>query len=208
MKIKICGLFREEDIRYANCVRPDYVGFVFFQKSRRNVSFEQAAYLKNLLDPGIKAVGVFVDEPEENVICCLNEGILDLAQLHGQESEETVRKIRLASGKPVIKSVRVTCRRDAEAWLGSEADYLLFDNGKGTGKCFDWEELGEIGRDFFLAGGITTDNVRDAMERFSPYCIDVSSGAETDGVKDFEKMKALVEAVHGFEQKRPNGGIK
>lgn len=197
VKIKICGLFREEDILYANQVMPDYIGFVF-AKSRRQVTVEQAARLKRGLAPGIQAVGVFVDEEPEVILSCLERGIIDMAQLHGQESEQMVRRIGQESGKPVIKAVKVRSRSDVTAWRRSKADYLLFDNGQGTGQCFDWEMLSDAGREFFLAGGIHTGNIQEALVRVHPYCIDISSGAETDGVKDLYKMQALTDAVRRF----------
>ncbi len=198
MKIKICGLFREEDIVFANEIQPDYVGFVFYPKSHRNVGWEQARRLREKLDPRIPAVGVFVDEQEETMIRLLQEGVIDLAQLHGTEPEETVARIRYITGKPVIQAFRVSGREDVERAMHSPADYLLFDNGKGTGRRFDWEALGAVERPFFLAGGIDPENIRDAMERFRPYCIDVSSGAETGGYKDPRKMRTLVEIVREF----------
>ncbi len=200
MKLKICGLYREEDVLFANEVKPDFVGFVFYPPSHRNVTVTQARALKKLLDPRIPAVGVFVKEPEENILRLLEEDIIDLAQLHGGESEETVRRIQRESGKPVIKAVKVRSEEDVERWLDSQADYLLFDNGKGTGQTFDWTALGKIqvGRKFFLAGGIGPENIREAMELCRPWAIDVSSGAETNGIKDLAKMRALAEAVRGF----------
>lgn len=197
VKIKICGLFRKEDIVYANRVMPDYIGFVF-AKSRRKVTVEQAAQLRSGLAAGIRAVGVFVNEEPEVILSCLEQGIIDMAQLHGQESEQTVKRIRQESGKPVIKAVKVRSAADVSAWRESEADYLLFDNGQGTGQCFDWELLSDAGREFFLAGGIHTGNIAQALARVHPYCIDVSSGAETDGIKDLYKMQSLVDAVRRF----------
>lgn len=193
MKIKICGLKREEDILYANEVLPDYVGFVFAGTKRR-VSFEQAAHLRELLDKRIQAVGVFVDEAPANVQKLLKQGIIDMAQLHGNETEEEIRKLRESSKKPVIKAVKVTRCEDVKRWLSSKADYLLFDSGQGTGKTFDWkllEDAEHSGRPYFLAGGLNLDNMEEALRVIHPYCMDVSSGAETDGYKDLEKMRRL-----------------
>lgn len=191
MKIKICGLSREQDIEYANLVRPDYIGFVF-ARSRRQVTPEQAARLRGMLSKEVEAVGVFVDESPERIIRCLQEGTIELAQLHGEEKEEDIRRIRKETGKQVIKAVKVRSRRDIYGWLDSEADYLLFDHGQGTGHCFDWKLLKGIDRPFFLAGGVGLDNIREA-KKLGPYAVDISSGAEKDGYKDLEKMKLLME---------------
>lgn len=193
MKVKICGLKREEDIAYANELEPDYIGFVFALKKRR-ISFEEALRLKSLLSPKICAVGVFVDEDPENIIALLQQGTIQIAQLHGKESEETVRLIKERTGCPVWKAVKVRSREDVARWRNSKADCLLFDNGQGTGERFSWELLSGAGRDFFLAGGITVDNVAEAVAQH-PYGIDVSSGVETEGIKDYKKMKKIIEVV-------------
>lgn len=193
-KIKICGLFRDCDVDYANQVRPDYIGFVF-AKRRRQVTREQAARYRKLLSPDIVSVGVFLNAPIDQVIGLLRDGIIDMAQLHGDETEEDVRAIQAATGKPVIKAVTVRERADVEAWLDSQADYLLFDSGTGTGKVFDWTLLQNVDRPFFLAGGLNPENIPEAIARMHPYAIDLSSGVETDGVKDCEKMLKAVQAV-------------
>lgn len=201
-KIKICGLTREEDILCANQLKPHYVGLVF-AKSRRRVTMEQAVRLKKLLDPDITAVGVFVDEEPKQILEYLSRGIIDAAQLHGNESEGTIRFLRRTSGKPVIKAVVVRQPEDILKWKDTEADYLLLDSGKGSGETFRWslmeDAVGEsevaFKKRIFLAGGIHPGNIHEAIRNVHPYCIDVSSGAETDGVKDPVKMKALVESV-------------
>ncbi|MBO4981945.1 MAG: phosphoribosylanthranilate isomerase [Lachnospiraceae bacterium] len=196
MKIKICGLSRQADIEYANQLKPDYIGFVFYEKSRRYVTKEQAADLKRHLDPGIKAVGVFLDAPIEEVISLLDEGIIDLAQLHGEESEEDIRYIKAVTGREVIKAVRAGKHYEVEAWLDSAADYLLFDSGAGSGEVFDWSLLLDVNREYFLAGGLRTENIEEAAGTLRPFAIDLSSGVETDGYKDFEKMKDAVCLAH------------
>ncbi len=195
VKIKICGLFREEDIEYANQVMPDYIGFVFWEHSRRYVSHEKAAALRSLLKPEIQAVGVFVDAPPEEVVSLLEEGVIDMAQLHGEETEEDIQYLRAVTGKPVMKAVRVKNRWDVEAWLDSSADYLLFDSGMGSGVAFDWRLLADIPREFFLAGGLNPENLKQAVETVSPYAVDISSGVETDGIKDRCKMQEAVVSV-------------
>ena len=122
MKVKMCGLYRPEDIAYANEVQPDYVGFVFYEKSHRAVTKEQAAEYRKKLLPGIRTVGVFVNEDPKNIIELLEEGILDVAQLHGDETEEDIQYLQAVCHKPVIKAVKVRDRYDVEAWLDSSAD--------------------------------------------------------------------------------------
>ena len=197
-KIKICGLFRQEDIDYANRVRPDYIGFVFWEKSRRYVDRARAELLKQELNPDISAVGVFVDAPCREVTELLESGVIDLAQLHGDETEEDIQYIKAVTAKPVIKAVRVRTRYDVEAWLDSAADYLLFDSGMGSGVSFDWGLLDGVDRDFFLAGGLHADNLNQALECLNPYSVDLSSGVETDGVKDLAKMQEAVNIVRGI----------
>lgn len=183
MKVKMCGLYRPEDIDYANEVQPDYVGFVFYPKSHRVVTKEQAAEYRKKLSPGIRTVGVFVNEDPKTIIELLEEGILDVAQLHGDETEEDIQYLQAVCGKPVIKAVKVRDRYDVEAWLDSSADYLLFDNGMGTGQAFDWSVLDGIDREFFLAGGLQSENLTEAMEVVRPYALDISSGIESNRKK-------------------------
>ncbi len=194
-KIKICGLFRPEDIEYANIVCPDFIGFVFWEKSRRRVTAKQAAALRKGLGPGIHAAGVFVDAPCGEIISLLEEGIIDIAQLHGEESEEDIRYIQAVTHRPVIKAVRVRSRYDVEAWMDSSADWLLFDSGMGSGISFDWQLLAGVEREYFLAGGLNPGNLKEVLEQIRPFAVDLSSGAETNGVKDLEKMRAAVEIV-------------
>ena len=198
MKVKMCGLYRPEDIDYANEVQPDYVGFVFYEKSHRAVTKEQAAEYRKKLLPGIRTVGVFVNEDPKTIIELLEEGILDVAQLHGDETEEDIQYLQAVCGKPVIKAVKVRDRYDVEAWLDSSADYLLFDNGMGTGQAFDWGVIGGIDREFFLAGGLQAENLTEAMEAVSPYAVDLSSGIESDSKKDPEKMRRIMELVERY----------
>ena len=194
-KIKLCGLSRKCDIEWANALKPEYIGFVFWSKSKRNVPPEKAKELKDLLSPDIKAVGVFVDEPIENVAELLNDNIIDIAQLHGGEDEEYIKKLRMLSGKPIIKAFLLKSEIDAERAEKSTADYILVDSGTGTGKSFDWELLKNISRPYFLAGGLCCENISQAITALDPYAVDVSSGIETNGCKDKNKMAAFVAAV-------------
>lgn len=195
MKIKICGLTRPEDIACVNRLLPDYIGFVFWPRSRRLVTRQQAAQLKAMLSPEIRAVGVFVNALMEEVAGLLAEGIIDMAQLHGEESEEDIRYLQTATGKPVIKAVKVHGRQDVEAWLDSAADFLLFDSGMGSGQTFDWSLLEGVSRPYFLAGGLGTENLEQVLFQDGPYGVDLSSSLETDGRKDPEKMRRVMELV-------------
>ena len=191
-RIKLCGLKRPEDIRTANALLPDYIGFVFAQKSSRCVTPERAAELKGLLDPRIRAVGVFVDEKPQEVARLLNAGVIDLAQLHGHEDEAYLERLRGLTDRPLIQAFRIRSRADVDRALRSSADHLLLDAGAGTGTTFDWSLLGDLPRPCFLAGGLHPGNVGEAVRRLHPYGVDVSSGIETNGHKDAEKMASFV----------------
>lgn len=198
-KVKLCGLRRKEDIWMANRYEPDFVGFVF-AKSKRQVSKEEAAELKQLLSPKILAVGVFVDAPVAEMVSLYEAGIIDVIQLHGGEGAEVVEEIRANCSAPIIQAVSVRGKEDVEKALLSKADYLLFDSGSGgTGQTFDWAHLGEIERPFFLAGGIRQENLEEALQ-LHPFAIDVSSGVETEGYKDEEKIKPFMETIRRRER--------
>ncbi len=194
-KIKLCGLSRIEDIQTANKLKPDYVGFVFAERSKRRVSPLKATELKSKLDPEVKAVGVFLDDNLDLVAAMLNLGIVDLVQLHGNEDEAYIEKVRSITNKPIIKAFIINSIDDVKAAESSTADYILLDGGKGSGKAFDWTLLKDIKRPYFLAGGLNPDNAADAVRKLKPYSVDVSTGIETDGLKDAEKMAAFVSAV-------------
>lgn len=194
-KIKLCGLSRPADIEAANGLGPEYIGFVFWPKSRRYVPPEQAAALKARLSPGIRAVGVFVDEAPETVAGLLQKGIIDLAQLHGSEDEAYLRRLRALTDRPVIRAFRVRTAADVAAAEASTADFVLLDSGAGTGTAFDWALLRNISRPYFLAGGLSPENVGDAVRALRPFAVDVSTGIETGGSKDQTKMAAFVAAV-------------
>ena len=194
-KIKMCGLSRIEDIEAANAIKPDYIGFVFAEISKRRVSALEASKLKSKLDPDIKAVGVFLDDKLDFVASMLNLGIVDVVQLHGSEDEEYIEKVRQITNKPIIKAFIIRSKEDVERAEKSTADYILLDGGKGEGKAFDWSLLKDIKRPYFLAGGLKPDNASDAVKVLKPYAVDVSTGIETDGVKDREKMTAFANAV-------------
>lgn len=188
MKIKICGLFRPCDIDFVNEALPDYIGFVF-AKSSRQISFEQGARFKKYLNSGIKAVGVFVNEDPETVNEAVKSKIIDMVQLHGQEDEAYINRIQA----PVIKAVK------PGAEIPSNARYILFDSAAaGSGNTFDWSLIPQTERPFFLAGGINAMNIKKAVAMVNPYAIDLSSGVETEGVKDREKILEIVKAVRNL----------
>lgn len=197
-KIKFCGLTRDEDIVFANELTPDYIGFVFVPKSKRYVTWEKAERLKKKLDEEIKAVGVFVNEDIEKVVSLFEKGIIDIIQLHGDEDENYIKSLKSAVGKNVIKAFNITKREDIENANLSCADMVLLDAKEaGSGRAFDWSMLMDIKRDFFLAGGLSAENIKEALENFKPYALDVSSGIETDGVKDINKMREFMRIVKG-----------
>lgn len=196
-KIKFCGLTGDCDIDAANELRPEYIGFVFAPKSKRYVAPERAAELKRQLAAGIKAVGVFVNDDLYHVAELLNRGIIDIAQLHGSEDEEYIGHLRQLTGKSIIRAYRIKTAEDIAEAEKCTADHVLLDSGAGTGEVFDWKLIKNMKRPYFLAGGLSPDNVENAVEQLSPYAVDVSSGIETDGVKDKAKMAAFAAAVRG-----------
>jgi len=201
-KIKLCGLMRPEDAEAANELKPDFAGLVFWERSRRFVDRDQAKLLRQILDPSIPVVGVFVDQPMDRILELLDQDILQMAQLHGHESEEELNYLKVRSGRPVIRAVKVRSEKDLLFARHSAADYILLDNGTGTGETFDWTLMDDrLARPIFLAGGLNEENVKDAICRYHPYAVDVSSGIETEGRKDPEKMKRFVRAVREADEK-------
>lgn len=195
-KVKLCGMWRDADIEVVNRIRPDYVGFVVdFPKSIRSVTQARLRELSALVEPGITRVGVFVDEPTEVVAELFEAGAIDVAQLHGHEDEAYLDRLRAAADVPVIKAFQVKGPSTIALARESTADVVLMDAGQGTGRAFDWSLLSGLTRDFILAGGLGPDNVREAIEAVGPWGVDMSSGIETEGVKDPEKMRAAVAAV-------------
>lgn len=197
MKIKICGLKRNEDIEYVNEALPDYIGFVF-SKSRRQVTLQQAYDLKRDLNSRIKSVGVFVNEPQDMIAELAKNGIIDLAQLHGNEDNVYISKLReKTDGKvKIIKAISISNEFSIDQINEIDADFFLLDNGSGgTGKAFDYGLIkNKVNDRIFLAGGINAGNIKNAVS-LNPYCIDVSSGAESDGIKDREKIIKLVRSI-------------
>lgn len=197
VKIKICGLSRPCDIDYVNEAGPDFAGFIVnVPKSRRNVSVRQLCSLRERLDDAIRPVGVFVDEPPETVAALLNDGVIALAQLHGQEDEAYIAKLRQLTDGKLIQAFSVKERADIGRAQKSGAELILLDHGAGgTGASFDWSLTEGIARPWFLAGGLTPENLPAAIAAAHPWGVDLSSGAETDGYKDREKILSAVSAA-------------
>ena len=199
-KIKLCGLSRPCDIEFVNEIKPEYIGFVFAKKSRRYVTPQTAAQLKQLLYPKIQAVGVFVNEDEKKIANLVNRGIFDVIQLHGDEDEDYISRLKQYTDKPIIKAFRVETASDISSAEQCSADYIMLDSGAGTGTAFDWNILKNIHRPYFLAGGLSPVNVGKAVTQLHPFAVDVSSGIETGGKKDKEKMAEFVAAVRKREK--------
>ena len=198
--IKMCGLTRECDIQAVNEIKPEYIGFVFWAKSKRYLSPEKALELKKQLDENIKAVGVFVDESVEKVAELLENDIIDIAQLHGHENEDYIKNLREMTDKPMIQAFRIRSAGDIEKAVRSTADMILLDAGMGNGNVFDWSLIKNIQRPYFLAGGLNGENVAEAVKILKPYAVDVSSGIETDGLKKKKKMAEFSAIVRKEEE--------
>jgi phosphoribosylanthranilate isomerase len=196
-KIKMCGLRRREDIGFANKLSPDYIGYVFAKSSKRYVTPERAAELTKLLDESIIPVGVFVDSDFDEIYSIVSAGTIRAVQLHGNESDELIRHLQVKD-VTVIRAFKVKTPDDIEAANSSCADYVLLDSGSGSGEVFDWSLISGMKRGYFLAGGLTAENVAQAVKTLGPYAVDASSCLETDGFKDFDKMAAFAEAVRNI----------
>ena len=211
VKLKICGMRRSEDIEMANSYKPDYIGFVFAE-SPRKVSYEQAKELSELLSDDIVPVGVFVNDHMKLIVDLFKDGIIEMAQLHGDEDEKYIRNLKDKSieetGKqiPVINAIEINDGADYNAellkWRDSASDYFILDSGKGSGKTFDWSLIDKESEFFknsiFLAGGLNSENLALAIEEFNPFAVDLSSSVETDGFKDEEKIKEIIEIMENY----------
>lgn len=209
MKIKTCGLFREEDINYANELKPDYIGFVFAE-SKRKVGVEKAYNLKNKLDKEIKSVGVFVNDNLDFILNLIREKIIDIIQLHGNEDNDFLDNLKTKTNAKIIKFIPVENADSILNSLNIFSDFILLDNFKGgVGKTFNWDYLKEafelnkkfievFNKKYFLAGGLNKENINEAL-KFNPYCVDLSGGLETDGIKDFEKMKYIINITKNYK---------
>lgn len=194
-KIKLCGLSRICDIEFVNELKPEYIGFVFSQKSKRYVAPEKAVKLKQLLDNDIQAVGVFVNENPKTIAEFLNNDIIEIAQLHGDEDKNYIKQLRQLTDRPIIKAFCIKTASDIAVVENSIADYVLLDSGAGTGMVFNWQLIQNIKRPYFLAGGLSPNNIEDAIKKLHPFAVDVSSGIETNGLKDKTKMSAFVAGI-------------
>ena len=191
VKIKICGLLRPQDAIYLNEAKPDYAGLVFDQ-GRHFLTDEKAAAIREVLDDGIPAVGIFVNEPQDHIVSLVNHGVIQIIQLHGQESEAYITSLREKTGCPVIRSTEDIIQAEH-----TSAEFLLLDNGRGgTGKSFNWKYIPALKKPWFLAGGIGLDNLKEALA-LHPYGVDISSSA---GYKDREKIRKLVDRIRQYNQ--------
>ena len=198
VKIKICGIKRLEDIEMVNRYKPDYIGFVFAD-SKRKVSHDLAKELRKNLDSDIIPVGVFVDSQQDEILKLFDDGIIEIAQLHGSESEQYILDLKKKTNGElkIINAIEMTQEIDLLEYNDSSSDYLLLDSGKGSGKTFDWSLIRkDIKKEFFLAGGLNSENVAPAINEFNPYAIDLSSSLETDGFKDENKIKEIMEVIN------------
>ena len=214
-KVKMCGISKVETIPAVVEAKPDYMGLVF-APSKRQVTVDQAKILVEELQRGyakkygsdtehdkndtIKTVGVFVNETVDNLVTIANEANLDAVQLHGDEDETFIQSLKERTNVEVWKAIQIRTAADTEKWIDSSADMLLFDayhkdERGGTGEVFDWSSLDAFERPFMLAGGIDSTNVARAIRTVRPYGIDISSGIETNGVKDDEKITAFIKIV-------------
>ena len=217
-KVKMCGISKVETIPAVVEAKPDYMGLVF-APSKRQVTVDQAKTLVEELHRGyakkygsdtehdkndtIKTVGVFVNETVDNLVTIANEANLDAVQLHGDEDETFIQSLKERTNVEVWKAIQIRTAADTEKWIDSSADMLLFDayhkdERGGTGEVFDWSSLDAFERPFMLAGGIDSTNVARAIRTVRPYGIDISSGIETNGVKDDEKITAFTKIVNSI----------
>lgn len=195
-KIKICGIFRDEDAEYINRYRPDYFGMVIdFAPSHRSIDKERAKRLRSLIALDIPAAGVFVDKDIEEIAVLLKEGIIDIAQLHGNETEDHIKELQKKTKKPVWKAFKIESEKDVAEAQKSCADMVLLDSGRGTGKSFDWSLLREIKRPFILAGGLDINNLEEAIRCCKPEIVDISSGVESEKKKDGSKIREAIRIV-------------
>lgn len=201
-RIKLCGMMRDEDIAQINAVKPDMIGFIFAEKSRRYVSREKALRLKAQLTPGIRTVGVFVDAAPEAMAAYIKEGIADGIQLHGHETNQTIQALRalIPEGTPVLQAVAVRNAEDVKRAEASTADLILLDaKGGGSGETFNWKLAKDVSRPYLLAGGLSLENITEALKTLSPWGVDVSSGIETNGQKDGTKIRRFVDQVRHYD---------
>ena len=196
VRIKICGLMRPQDIDMVNEVCPDIAGFILASGRRRTVTPERMREMTDRLKPEIRSAAVFLDQDIRWIADLAEGGLMDIIQLHGHEGNEEIRYLRSRTDKTVIKAFRIDTAEDIRRAEDSEADLVLLDHGTGgTGQAWDWSLLTGMKRPFILAGGLDPENVQEAVRKTQPFGVDVSSGVETDGCKDREKILRFVRAV-------------
>ena len=194
-KIKMCGMMNTSDVIAVKELKVDYAGFILSQGFKRSISYNTFDVLLGYLaDTNIKKVGVFVNESIDLILNRYSDKI-DIIQLHGSEDDIYIEKLKSAVNKPIIKAFKIKTEDDVKAAQRSKADMILLDSGVGSGKLFDHGLLDTIQRDYFLAGGLDAENIGDILNKLSPYAVDISSGIETNGKKDINKMKAFANAV-------------
>ncbi|GBU10890.1 N-(5'-phosphoribosyl)anthranilate isomerase [Erysipelotrichaceae bacterium] len=190
--VKICGIQTVEDIEIMNQTRPDFIGFVF-ATSKRQITKKQAKKLRESLDAGIRVVGVFVNTNQAEIIDIVKYGIIDYIQLHGFEDENYIKALKLKVDIPIIKAI---CVQDTLGNIENTADFLLLDGEKpGSGAVFDWSLVGLITQRFFLAGGLNSTTIENALDKLEPYGVDISSGVEEAGRKDLVKTREFINKV-------------
>lgn len=194
-RLKLCGLMRAADAEAVNAVRPELAGMILSPGFRRSVTAETAAEIRRTLDRSIPAVGVFVNAQIREITAFASRGIIQLVQLHGTEDDAYIWQLRRVCTLPIIKAFRIASADDLQKAERSDADLVLLDSGTGTGQTFEWSLLNGFPRPYFLAGGLTPENAAAAIEALHPYGVDVSSGIETDGQKDAEKIRRFAEIV-------------
>ena len=193
--IKFCGLRTSDDIAIVNTIVPDYAGFIVTEGFTRSVGSEGVRRLSPLLNKGIKAVGVFVDDDIDTISELAESKTITVVQLHGSEDEDYIKELRKRTSAEIVKTFEVCSADDIDDANRSSADIVLLDSGKGTGRTFDWKLLEGMRRPCIIAGGLDTENVGDVIRKRHPFAVDVSSRMETDGHKDKEKMMAFADAV-------------
>ena len=190
-RVKICGINSPEDVEIVNELKPDYVSFAFY-KNKRQVTYEKARKLKQLLDKDIRVIGVFVDENTNVVASAANDDLLDVIEFHGNEGPGEIERIKAFTEKPIIQGFRIRSRADVELALDSHADSILMYSDSESGILMDWKLLTNVTRPYFLAGGLNADNIEKAIKICHPFAVSVTTGVETDGIKDREKMAAFI----------------
>ena len=190
-RVKICGINSPEDVEIVNELKPDYVSFAFY-KNKRQVTYEKARKLKQILDKDIRVIGVFVDENTNVVASAANDDLLDVIEFHGNEGPGEIERIKAFTEKPIIQGFRIRSRGDVELALDSHADSILMYSDSESGIPMDWKLLMNVTRPYFLAGGLNADNIEKAIKICHPFAVSVTTGVETDGIKDREKMAAFI----------------